>query len=342
MVGQAIVIRSEEDAWHALQAAVRDDEEVSSYGDFRFDGFPNIELYLNVGQASLTTPVMEIFVEYQKAVWRSFALIKYNDADISRLTDLERRTLTFEVFVLPGSTDLKASLAKAIDNISKEICQKMTGKQVAYVVLGLGLIYGATVVAQEYFQNKLEIRKAELNSKEKQDWLSSQKFLIEEDAKKFEALERAFQGSETLRDLDELASVPRQSVLTNVPGGTQMRFQGVEVSGDVANELGRNPRNEARAFVIHGAFSILRVDAQTIDGFRVRLRHEETGEEFTASLKDEAGHYALKEEIKKHFFDKKSIRLAVSVSRRAGKITSASIDSLGKEESSSAKKIAKK
>lgn len=240
---------SEDEAWAFLEKAISESAPADDFRALSFDGWPAYDLYLSVGEASLTTSMMEVFIAFQDSIWRSYAILKYGEPDLRRLTDEERKELQFQVIVSPGSTITKADINKIATAYLKEALAKMSGPQIAITAIATVLLWCSSSVMNSYLQSRLDIRRAELLTAEKQDLLATQRFQSEQETVRAKILERAYERVELLREVDDLMTGPRELFLKNVPADAEVVFQGVHLDGAVANELARNPRNESRPLV---------------------------------------------------------------------------------------------
>jgi hypothetical protein len=320
-----VVIRSEDDAWRILEEIIDGSDEFDESPSIEFEGWPSIKMRLSTGNSSLTTPVMQIFIDFQIAIWRSYALLAYGEANVAKLTDQEKESLKFVVSVGGGSTDTDTDIKDAIKKLFEAAATKMTGKHIVIVAVTAALIYGGTVTTKEYFQYKKEVRQQEIVSKEKQEWLETQRFVSEHETARLKILQEAFSRSELARNIDDIAENARRTFLSNVPRDADIVFQGVEISGELANELAKNSRSVSREEDMEDDFVVLTVDARSRDGFRVWLRNVNTREEFPAIITYGTGATTVVDRIKTATFEKTDVHLVIKASRRAGKIVSAVI-----------------
>jgi hypothetical protein len=319
------VIHSEEEAWNILRSSLENIDVDKSAFSIDFSGWPTFDVYLNIGNGSLTPSVMKIFIEFQEELLRSFALLKYGEANITRLTHAERKSLEFEVAVRTGSSDSKINLSEIFKQFVLEAAKKMTGKQLAATIITIGLAYCGSAVWRDYIAQRTELRKAEIITEDKRSVLNTIKILSENETSRIKLYQTSLGRSDLLRDVNDMAEEVKLTFLLNLPEESEAVFQGTAISGYVANELARNPRNEARSFNFRGAFRVLSVDTQSAEGFKVKLRHAETLEEFQAFLPDDDGSRNLKQIIQDAEWRKRTVELAIEAVRLGGRIRSAII-----------------
>jgi len=144
------------------------------------------------------------------------------------LTDDEQERLRLEIFVRPGSTDTSASLTKIAKTLFEEALKRMSPAQAVASVLGVTLIITSGVVLCSYLDKRLEVRKSEILSQEKQELLATQRFLSEQETHRLKILQVAFGNAMIQRgvDVEELA--------------TRLNEMGIQISsGGLANKISR-------------------------------------------------------------------------------------------------------
>ena len=331
-----IIIRSENDAWEWLATAVRDGADFSEVRALKFDGWPDHEIALNLGDASIWPSMMTAFLELQDSIYRTYALVKYDTSKLVNLTHDEKRGLEIEVMVREGSSDYKIKPEDILNKIIEVAGEKMEAKH--WVILGLatGIMFFGDNAWDSYLQNRLEMRRAEITSKEKQETLKTLRFSSEQETTRMKIMERALGRVRELPDIDDHADSAKRSLLKGVPEEATVDINGKSVDGYVANELAKNPRNESRLVTFEGEFQILRVDTTSPIGFRVRLRNRETGEEFTAHLRDALVSEDERAAIQRAEWRKVPIKCQIEATRRGGAMVDAVIRSAEPIESSDA------
>jgi len=321
-----IVIRSEDDAWRALEAALGDDTgKDSPVKSIKFSGWPNLHIYLDVERSTLKATEMVALVEFQQALWRSFALVKCGEANIALLTDEERSALELNFVISGGSLDIAAKAYEVLEPYLPEVIKKMEGKHVAVCVVGVALIFFGGDVWKAHLQTRLEEHKATQAHSERMEELSGRRFVSEQETKRMRMLDEAYKQVLVLRDAKEQADEARIAVLKSMPPEANTKLQGIAIGGSAANELARNVPHVGKKVTLEGRFAIERVDARNPAGFRVALRDLRFGTKFTALLdKDAKG---LQDIVERAFFDKVPFKAVIETFRKNGKIHDATIQS---------------
>lgn len=102
-----ILIDSEDAAWEHLETAMAGNLSVGDDITVRFEGWPNLSIDLDAGQASMTPTMMRAFVEFQKSLYRAYAIHNYGTPNINKLSHDEKEGLEFTVRVKKGKLKVR-------------------------------------------------------------------------------------------------------------------------------------------------------------------------------------------------------------------------------------------
>lgn len=131
LVDHGFIIQSEEDAYDLLSKCKENLVDFSQDVEIKFDGWPSLTVRLKGEKykSTITPSIMAGFIEFQKAIYRSYALSRYNSININKLTKEEREELEIRVKVEEGSSlfgvDFQAALEKFMENVSDKLSKKM-------------------------------------------------------------------------------------------------------------------------------------------------------------------------------------------------------------------------
>jgi hypothetical protein len=141
------IIDSDNTAWDLLEKTLREGAPEGLL-DIRFDGWPKLVFCLKGDKfdSSLTIKTMNYFVELQRNINCSYAQLKYNRLNAIGLSNSERDSLEIIVKVDKGSSIFEVNFQQAFEGLLKGIVGKMTGTEMLYTILGVGLIYGTVTV----------------------------------------------------------------------------------------------------------------------------------------------------------------------------------------------------
>lgn len=320
-----LVIASENDAWNWIQSALDNSADFSDLSEIIFEGWPEYRVKLDTGNASVKSSLMEAFLSLQENLNRAYSLVRYDSSNLNKLTNEEKQALELEFFVRRGSSDVKTDPKHALADLGRSAVAKMNGRQAVIAVLGVALIYFGNSTLNGYLQGRLEMRRAEIASREKVEQLAAQRFLSDQETQRMQILERALGASRVLPEAADHADEANRTLLKKIPPDAEAIIGQTQIDGYVANELAKNPRNESRVVTIRGRFTILRVDTTSLEGFRVRLKNLETDDEITAMLRDALLSEADKAAIQAAEWGKLPIDCVIEVTRRGGQTVDAVI-----------------
>lgn len=107
-----------------------------------------IKLIGNVFHNSLTSTIMRGLLELQESIYRSYAIAKNGDDNLSNLTSYEKERLELIITIRPGCTEIIADIRGLIQDF-KDLLADMTPKQkLAVIGLVLLTVFGCYAVTQ--------------------------------------------------------------------------------------------------------------------------------------------------------------------------------------------------
>ena len=160
-----IEIRTDDDAF-ALLKQLTDDPD-APVPEVNFVGWPKFELHVKGERyhSTITPELMSSFLNLQKNINKSYALVKYADSN-RRLKEQEREDLKILVEVGEGSSGFIAMLEAQVSKMGTALAEgfkDMDSKQKLIAIISIGLMVVGTYSVDTYLQNKKEIRLAEIN-----------------------------------------------------------------------------------------------------------------------------------------------------------------------------------
>lgn len=284
---EQITIASEDDAWNTLARFLN--EHIDDDIELVFKDWPVIEIKMksNVHKGSLTAKNMAGMIELQKSIFRSYALIIYNDSRISSLTDLEKERLNVVFSISEGSSDIVAKLEDQIDAFAKDMRSKMQPKHYVITALGAGLIWAGYASYGSWLQHNKELFIAEQQTKEKQIEIDARNFVSEQETKRMELLTNAFSVQPKLENIQENVDAARFELFKGLSDADSVSIAGIkDLQGDTIQTILKQPRTSSVEDRLDGIFRIIKVDSSKLDHFGVTLRNICNGEVVTAKVKD--------------------------------------------------------
>lgn len=331
-----IEIENEEDVWKLL-------EEVSKSGfpeDLRphivWKTWPNLEIYLphTVVEGSISTTMMQPFIELQQSIYRTHSLLSTGSDDLRTLSRAEREQFEIRVKVKEGSSWYQVALEKTLAKLGNDIITKMTGTELVIMVCVLALIYAGKLSYEAYLKHKAEIKKAVSSDETTRQLLQNYQNQLEHDTKRYELLVRAVEARPVLKQVQASADAAKDEFVKAIADESGGSLNGIQLGKDVAIEISSTNRQQGADAKIAGRYLVAKVDTTVDDGFRVTLEDIKTGEQITASLFDAVISEEHKAAIQKAEWSKKSIFVEMTARRLRGRHQNAKIVSVGKEDES--------
>ena len=307
-----LIIHNEEEAWEALDAALRSAEFPSNLR-LRFEGWPSFELDVKGRDWHSTVPtrVMPALLDLQRDINRAYATIQYDEPNLRRLREEERDELEVVVKVKKGSSIFDADLWQQFTAMAQAAVGRMNGNEIVITTIGLAL----AIIAPVMF-------KAWLSARQHEKDIASRVELSEQETKRLQIMAEAMRQQPAIKEVQEDAAATANKLLKATRPGDTMEISGVSVTSEEARELVQPERDRAQNVEIDGVFSILGVRTDKSDGFRITLRRESDQLTFNADVPIELDH-TQQEIIQKAEWSKSKVRLSIEAERLRDSITHA-------------------
>lgn len=259
-----LVIRSEQDAWEALEHAI-------SGGRFpadlriRFDGWPTFELNIKGKDWHSTVPtrVMPALLDVQRDLHRAFANIQYNEPNLRRLREEERDDLEIVVKVNEGSSEYNADLWEQFTRLAEAAVTRMNGTEAVIAVIGVAL----TIMAPVMF-------KVWLNARGKEKDSSVRVELSKEETERVRIITAAMKQQPIIAVARDDAEATSNKLLKATKPGDEVGIAGVQISAEQAQQIVQPERARSEELQLDGLFSILGNRTDKGKGFRITVRRD--------------------------------------------------------------------
>ncbi|MCA8198308.1 hypothetical protein [Burkholderia vietnamiensis] len=284
----ALVIRSEADAFAALRSLLNG--ELGQVDSLAFDGWPKLEIDLTGPKfrQSVTATVMTELVELQRAIYRGYALARYNNPDIKSLTAEEKSQLEMVVTVGPGSSFLEPdNIVEIVKEFIKAVGDKMEPKHWIGVALIFALGYFGNTAYEHYLESQKEVKLQQAKNDEQKQMIQG---MLDASKANNENVRLLIQASKTSNEAANVyaASQDANDAKTRVARRSEhARINGVTLTGEQAGALVANPRQQAVEIRLDGTYKILKVDNTDPLAYKVSIWSPATGKTITASLQNE-------------------------------------------------------
>ncbi|GFM73726.1 hypothetical protein PSCICL_47180 [Pseudomonas cichorii] len=333
-----LVINSDESALDLLEMLLREPD--SLIPEIEFHNWPRFEMHVRGDRyhSTITPELMESFLDFQKTINKSFALLRYSDSS-RRLTNSDRDDLKILVQVGDGSSGFFAFLGDQAEALVTGLCEgfkTMDSKHKLITFLALGALGFGSAGFVYHLEHQAEARRVELAK-------------LESDAERDErmkTLELVKQASEISADryADLMKMVvertPQIQTISDHMAGTynkliaatkdseSINLQGVEVPGAAVEELSNTPRNVAVEDRSVSVFTVRGVDHRSSTEYKLALFDVLRKTEITATLPRDGSFVTdqILDVIQEAEWGGKVVMLHLVTKIRAGKLIKAEVE----------------
>jgi len=319
---QELKINSEEDAFELLKKALSD--EIPDDFKITFDNWPKITIELEGDgyNSTLTPSIMTSLLELQQGLNRTYAKLAL-DKNTRHLSDDERRALEFKAKVEDGCTHITVDLEKQFGVLLDKITNKMTGKELAIVILGSAITWASTVAYKTYVESAAAGKALEQSTIEKIK-------LSEQETARMKIFADAMLNRPALESIQKDAKQTNLSMLKGISDAQSIEINGVSINKDDAKRLSSNAKAESAEIQINGNYHVLQVNTTQPDEIKIRLLHLDSNREFIAKFKDSSLDKRQIAELQAAEWSrpKSKVYLSVNANELRGNITTATIVSV--------------
>lgn len=287
---QTIQLSSESDVIALLQRVLNDEVDSANIS-IELKNFTHFNMHVSGDKfhQTITPSVMKGFIDLQAAIYKSFSLIRYNDAIPNKLTQEDRSALELEVKVIDGSSGFEVDWDKVLNNLIDKTVGKMEGKHVLVAVLAAILLFAGYSTYQLHITNQTEIRKEEISLKkdeqERAERLETIKLLAKPNPEAAKVIEKAALQNADVKTMKDEAKNVAVSFIKSVREGDQIEFQNaVALSGEAAQEISITPKSRWQPERLDDWYFVKQVDSSHAAKRKIRIRRASDNKEFLAVL----------------------------------------------------------
>jgi len=327
--GSVFVVDSEQMVYELLERYLDDGLVIGDPGSLDFRGYPPLKIKMSGEHfhGTITPKVMKAFLELQKSIYKSYALAKYGEENVNRLTKAEKEALEIVVKVEDGSSLFEID-AQAI---LTEMVRNMSGEQAVAVILVVSAMSLGAFAYKAYLNNRKEIRERELTSEEDLRRLEQVVALSEQETKRMEIMGRFVASNPAAARSLENSVQAKDEMLSSFTGADSVEIDGFTVSNEVASELVKTKRTPSIIDRLDGLYRVLSVDSSDPLSFKIRVRNQE-GVEFVASVLDETLDRRHKTLIQQAEWGRDMVHLRITAKLVSGVVREATVIGAGTEE----------
>ncbi len=318
-------VSSEDKIYEILEEFLREGFVYNPEHSLDFDGLPPLRIRLT-GEGfngTITPTVMKVFIEFQKAIYKSYAQARYNTGNINKLTKQEKQDLEIVVKVENGSSIFDINAQVILEKMAVNMANSLTGEQVVLITLGLGAMFFTASSIKLFLNNRKEIRSQEVTSEVELRRLEQISALSAQETRRMEILTKAQQREPIIQHIHNYAEDVQNEMLKSFSGATSVQIDGVEFSGEVAGELVKHKRNESVVERLDGVYRVLSVDSSNPLVFKIRVRNTNSLQEFVSTVQDETFESRYKTIIQQAEWNRSPVNLSINAKLIAGEVKEA-------------------
>lgn len=279
-----IIIRSEEEAWAALEAAL--DGRLQDVQHVQFDGWPQFKLDVRGHDWHSTVPtrIMPALLDVQRDLHRAYTSLRYDEANLRRLRNEERDTLEVVVKVEKGSSAFSADLWDQLTELAKVAIGRMNGTEATITVLGVALAIAAPVMWKAWLHSRVKEKQIAANLERERADLASRVEMSKLEQDRLALMARVLAAHPVVQAVQEDANATANQLLKASRPGDVLERGGVQLAAHEAQALVQPERERAKELELQGVFRILGNRTDQGDGFRITVQRDGDDESFNAHV----------------------------------------------------------
>lgn len=324
---ERIIIRSETEAWSALEKVMNDYFENGV--EITFDGWPEIQIKIHDESynSSLTAKNMEGLIELQTSIYRIFAQMIYDKLKATHLSDEEKKSLEITFKVSPGCSDILAELKDFMNTLAKGMVTKMEPKHYLTAILSISVIIGGTVCYRSFLQSQQDMYMADLELKDKKIEIQARQYATDAEYDRMELLANAYKIHPQLELIHESSDSSKNVLFKSMSNADSVSIAGVKkINGQDLQKILKKQRSSSIEDRLDGIFKIENVDTSSFEQFKLKFRNIEDGTKVSATINDSD---VLKKKMRNILqgaeWQKKPVLLQMNIKRKKGVIVDATV-----------------
>lgn len=272
--------------------------------ELEFSGWPIFHINIKGERydSTLTAALMRSLLELQTHLNRVYAEVVYGKSARS-LTDDERKSLEIVYKIESGSSNVVADLSGFFTELGKNAMDKMTGKQVVTVVLGVAVLWVGSSTYTAYISGQQK---------------------TQEEENRHEVTMALLGESPKLKDIKEDQDNLYTNILRSVQDAEKVFLGSTEISKAVLEEITKPDRKAITMERIDGGYQIMSLKIKP-DSYRIEIMRVTDGKFIPTELFK--GHLSMSEmeSLMKAFSGELAIHLNVVAKIKGDTIISANI-----------------
>ncbi|MFU2684995.1 hypothetical protein ACM7OP_29450 [Pseudomonas aeruginosa] len=332
------VIKDDDSALKLLESLLKDSD--LPLPEVEFKDWPRFEMHVKGERyhSTITPELMEAFLDLQKTINKSFALVRYADSS-RRLTNADREELKILVHVAEGSSGFVAKLEEQAETLAKGIAEgfkTMDSRHKLIALLDIGVMGFGHLGFSNYLEAQKETRQAELaklesdaEREERLKTLELFKGMDEAQAKRnAELFKMVTEKIPQVQTISEHMAGTYDKLISSTTDSDSVDLHGVKLPGAFVDELSHTPRNVAVSDRIASVYRIRGVDHRSREEYKLTLYDVVRKVEITATLPKDGSFVtdAILDIVQEAEWGGKVVLLQLATKTRAGKLIKAEIE----------------
>lgn len=324
---QILTIDSEDGIYNYLSDFLDGSINFEPGMELDFENLPPLRIKLKGDKfhGTITPSIMKVFIQFQNAVYKSYAQARYNTDNINKLTKQEKLDLEIVVKVEEGCSILDIDAQEILEKMAVNMADSLTGDQVMIITLGFGAMFFGVSALKLYLNNKKEIRSQEVTSEAELRRLEQVSALSEQETRRMEILAQAQLREPVINHIHQYSSDVKDEMIKSFSSAAQFEVDGISLTGEAVSELAKHKRNESIVTRVDGVYRVLSVDSSDPLIFKVRVRDTDDGREFMSTVQDETLENRYKTLIQQAEWSRNPVRLNINAKLIAGDVKEAVI-----------------
>ena len=324
-IREVVVIRSYEDVAEAIEQAILHEGDSAPFDvDFSEADWAGVSIKYTgeLFTASLPPSAMLGIIGLQATLYRSVAIILRDVPDIRKLTETEKTAYELTFTVGKGSSDAEGEAKGFLEKLGEAVATMDSKHKLIALLLLIPCYFGEEGV-RHYIDEKSK-------TENRQELTQLSRDIMAHDERMEKAIRDGVAQSKPAAEVRDQSFDGIDSVVRSSGPATSIQVQKTKLNREHILEARRNPTQERKTFQMTQEFAILSVNAQSPNGFSVRLRSNVNGAEYWASLFDTLASDRDRAVIRKAEWQKSNIILTVTGRQIGNRVVDARIISAKK------------
>jgi hypothetical protein len=271
------IIRSEDDAWELLYRIARAGE---GQADLRpvVEGWNPEILYFPDDEViySLKPSTAKALAEFHASLSRAYAYILHGQPNARLLANDEKEAIDLTIVIRPGS-NIYEFIADALNTLIEESVKRMSGEEIALVLIFLILAFFGQTFARDWFRRKLEERRHKLD-------VDSRIALSEQETERMRILADVRRAKPELRPIETTAAQGREALTRAGAAEEKSRVLGTELTQGQAKAVLSHDRRRGAGRRLDGVYNVVEIGTENPEGYIGRLRSRLEKREFDVEI----------------------------------------------------------